>query len=144
MLADFTVDKGSHIRIEGIHQLFRPLDDSDFHTQFPQILSHFQADKAAAHHNSRFRSLLIHKFLNPEGILHRTKREQLVAIHSRKVGPDRLCTGREKQLVIAFLKNFTSFQILYGDRLTIRVNGSDLMVYLHMDAEPGEEAFRSL
>ena len=35
VLANLAVDKGSHICIKGIHQLFRPLDDGHIHTQFP-------------------------------------------------------------------------------------------------------------
>ena len=144
MLAHFGVDERSHIRIKGVHQLLGSLDDGHIHTQLPQILCYFQTDKAAAHHYSGFRLILIHKFLDPEGILHGTQGEQPIAVHPREARPYRLCAGRKKQLVIAFFKFYAGFQILYRNGLFVRMNGGNFVVYFHMNTETGEEALRGL
>ena len=87
---------------------------------------------------------MIYKFLDPEGILHGTQREQLVTVHAREARPYRLCAGRKQQLVIALFKFFTRFQILYGNGLSVGMNCGNFVVYFHVNTEPGEEALRGL
>ena len=73
VLAYLVMDKGSHISIEGVHQLLWPLNNGHLDPQLPEVLCHFQTDKAAADHNGRLGLVRIHKFLDPEGIFYRTK-----------------------------------------------------------------------
>ena len=56
----------------------------------------------------------------------------------------RLGTGRKNQLVIAFLEFLSGLQILDGNGLFVRMDSRDLMAYLHVHMEPGEEALRCL
>ena len=51
VLADFAVNKGCHIGIKGVHQLFGSLDDGHIQPQMAKILRHFQTDEAATHHH---------------------------------------------------------------------------------------------
>ncbi len=46
--AHLVVDESGHVRVKGVHQLFRALHDGDLHAQFPQVLGQFQSDEAAA------------------------------------------------------------------------------------------------
>ena len=144
MFAHFGMDKGGHIGVKGIHQLFGPLDDGDLHTQLPQILRHFQSDEAAAHHDSGFRLVLIDKFLDPESILHGAQGEEFAAVHTGQIGPYRLGTGSKQQFIIVFLKDFPGVQVFHGNGLPVGMDGGDLMADLHMDPEPPEKAFRCL
>ena len=88
--------------------------------------------------------MLIHKFLDPEGILYGAQSEQLVTVHAREARPYRLCAGRKKQLVVAFLKFLAGFQILYRNGFSVGMNSGDFVTNLHMDTEPGEEDLRGL
>ena len=52
--------------------------------------------------------------------------------------------GGEEELVIRLLKFLACFQVFYGDRFSLRVEGGDLVAHLHGDAEAGEKALRRL
>ena len=56
----------------------------------------------------------------------------------------RLGTGRKNQLVIAFLEFLSGLQILDGNGLFVRMDSRDIMAYLHVHTEPGEETLRCL
>ena len=142
--AHFTVDEGGHIRVEGIHQLLWPLDDGDIHSQFPQILRQFQADEAAAGQHGRLGMILVDILLDAESILHRAQGKQTVDADARQARLGRLCAGREQQLVIGFFEFPACFQVSNGDCLSVRMNGRDFMMYLHVHPETGEETLRSL
>ena len=142
--AHFTVDESCHIRVEGVHQLFGPLDDGDFHPQLPQVLRKLQTDEAAARQHSGLGMVFADVRLDAERVLHGAQGKQLVEAHTGEPGLGGLGAGREDQLVVAFLKYLPGFQIGHGDRLLVGMNGSDLVAHTHGDPKAGEEALRRL
>ena len=138
------MQKSSHFRIEGTHQLAGTLHDRDFHTLLSEIFSQLQSDKAAAGQNDRAGLLLPDEIVNAEGVFHGAQGEKPVQSDSGQI---RLCgsgSGRKEKLVVAFLKHSSGFQILHGDGLLLRVDGGDLVAHLHFHTEPLPEAFRRL
>ena len=89
----FCVNEGCHLRVKGVHELLRALDHSDLHPQFPQILSHLQTDEAAASQHYGPGVMGFHKFVNPQGILHRAQGEHLPNAGQLRLGG--LRAGRE-------------------------------------------------
>ncbi len=144
MSAHFAVDKGSHIRIKGIHQLLWPLYNGHIHTQFPQVFCQFQSDKSTAGQHGRQGMVLADIFFHAEGVFHGTQGENFVDAHTGKSGPGGRGAGRENQLVIAFLKHGPVFQICDGNGFSVRMNGCDLVAHLHAYSEACLEALRSL
>ena len=63
VLSHFRMDKGSHVRVKGVHQLHGALDNGDPQPQLPQILRQLQTDEAAARQHSGLRVLLLVKVL---------------------------------------------------------------------------------
>ena len=78
VLTHLRVDKGCHIRVKGVHQLLRALDDGDFHAELPQIFRQFQTDKATACQNSGLGMIFVDVLFDQEGVLYGTQSEQLV------------------------------------------------------------------
>ena len=142
--AHFIVDERSHIRVKGIHKLFRTLNNGDLHSQLPQILRQLQTNKTAAGQYGRLGVIGSDKFFNAESVLHSAQGEELIKPHTGKPGLCGFRTGREQQLIVAFLEYFPGFQIPNGNGFPVRVDGRDLMANLHGHPEAGEEAFRGL
>ena len=142
--ADFVMDKGGHIRIEGVHELLGALDDGDIHTKFSQVFRQFQTDKTTACKHDRFWMVFIDIFLDPEGVFHSPQGKQLLDTRSRQLWLGRFCTGRKEQFVIGLLENFSGFQVMDSDGLSFRVDGGDFVVYLHGDPEAFPETLRGL
>ena len=142
--AHFTVDEGGHICVKGIHELLRPLNDRHLHAQFTQILRQFQADEAAACQDRGLRIILMNELFDAEGILHGPQRKHFFRADAGKPWLSGLSPRREEQLVIAFLKDFSAFQIPDRNTFSFRMDRDHLMMNLHCDPEAGEEAFRGL
>ena len=144
VLACLCVDKGCHIRIEGIHQLLGALDDSDIHAELPQIFRQFQTNKTAARQNDRLGVMPIDVIFDPEGILHGAQSEQILQSNAGEAGLSRLRTRGQDQLVIALFEFFSGLQIFYRYRFPVRVDSLHLVADLHVHTEPGEKALRCL
>ena len=139
-----TVDESGHVRVEGVHQLPGPLDNSDLHPQLPQVLRQLQADEAAAGQDGGLGMMGIDIVLDAEGVLHGAQGEQLLQPHAGEPGLGRLGAGREDELVINFLKFVPGLQVLDGDSFSVRVESGDLMAHPHIHPETGKETLRRL
>ena len=144
MSSHFIVNKSGHIRVKGVHQLFRALHDGDFHAQLPEVLGQFQSDEAAACQHCGFGVILIDVFFDAQGIFHGPESKEVINIRAGDRRLCRFCSGRQKQLVIAFFKFPAGFQIFHRNRILLWMNGSDFMMHLHGHLESGEKAFRGL
>ena len=142
--AHLAVDKGRHIRVKGVHQLLRPLDDGDLHPQLPQVLRQFQPDEAAAGQHRGPGMFFLNIVFHAESALHRPQGEELLQPHAGETGPGWLRAGGENQFVIALLELPPRLQILDGDSFALRMNGGDLMTHPHIHPEAGEKALRRL
>ena len=142
--AHLTVEKRGHVRVEGIHQMRKALDNGDLHPQLPQVLRQLHADEAAARQHGGPGTVPVDVLLDAEGVLYGAQGEQLVDADAREPRLSGLGAGGEEQLVVALLKCLPGLQICHGDRLSFRVDGSDLVAHLHADPEAGEEALRRL
>ena len=142
--AHLTVEKRGHVRVEGIHQMRKALDNGDLHPQLPQVLRQLHADEAAARQHGGPGTVQVDVLLDAEGILYGAQGEQLVDADAREPRLSGLGAGGEEQLVVALLKFLPGLQICHGDRLFFRMDGSDLVAHLHADPEAGEKALRRL
>ena len=48
VFAHLSMNKGGHIRVEGVHQLLRTLDDRNLHAKVSQVFGEFKSDKPSA------------------------------------------------------------------------------------------------
>ena len=142
--AHLVVDESGHVRVKGVHQLFRALHDGDLHAQFPQVLGQFQSDEAAACQHCGFGVILIDVFFDAQGIFHGPEGKETVNVRAGDRRLRRFCSGRQEQLVVLFFKFFAGFQIFYRNRMLLWVNGGDFVAYLHGYLKSGEKALRCL
>ena len=137
-------DKGGHLGIKGVHQLFGTLDDGDVQSQFSEIFRRFKADEAATCQNHGFWMFPFYKIPDGQGILHCAQSEQTVQAYTGKGRLHGLCPGGEEQLVIGFLKFLPGAQIPDGDCFALGMDRGYLMPYPHVDAEAPPKTLRCL
>ena len=142
--AHLVVDIGGHVGVEGVHQLFGPLDNGNIQAQLPQVLRQLQAYEAAPRQHGGFGLLLHHVIPYLKAILHGAQGEELVYPRSGELWLGGLCSGGEDELVVVLLKLLPCLQVPHGDGLFLRVDGSYLVVHPHVNSEPGIKALWSL
>ena len=87
------MDKGCHLRIQRIHQLFWSLNNGDLNSQIMQVLGKLQPDEASSGQNGGFGFFFFHKFMDTQSVLHRAQGKESVCTCA---GQFRLCGLRPR------------------------------------------------
>ena len=142
VVPDVLVQQLGKLKVDGRHDLVEGLDDRDLEPGVTQVFGHLQADEAAADHRGGPDVFALHQLPDLVGVGHGPEGADARAVDAGDAGTQRRGAGGDHELVIAFLIFFAGLQLLHGDGLVFTIDGRDLVLYAHVDAETLPHALR--
>ena len=144
VFARLSMNKGSHVRIKGFHELLRTLNNSDLHTKFAQVFCKLKTNKATTCNNCRTRMGPINKLLHTKRVFDRTKRKNMLKTNTWQAWLRGLCPWRKNEFVVGLIKLFTRNEILNAYKFAFRVKFDDLMIDAHIHIKATQKTLRCL